>query len=491
MTASAREIFLISDLHLGGMQPPSNDPEDRGFRICTHGAALAQFVSALADKTTPVELIVNGDMVDFLAEEDDGGGWSAFTSDQQAAAKKLDAIIDRERPLFEAFGKLLERGHRLVLLLGNHDIELTLPAVRKRLADRIGVRGNHDYEFIIDGEAYVVGRTLIEHGNRYDPFNIVDYDGLRRVRSLLSRNMPVPDEYAFEAPAGSHMVVDVINPIKKEYRLIDLLKPETGAALPVLMALEPGYRKVLVRAAALSLKSREHRMASASMPSFAGDISSTGGDTWSPDGFASDISSSAPPPDALTIVLRRTMGANADLVMAAAPPQVDFAGDISTFDGVDRAIGMARMLLSSNSAPFDSRVPALLAAVRALQSDTTFARDAECFTEYLDAARALAKNGFDTVIFGHTHSARDVAMDAGARYLNSGTWADLIKFPSEILKGTGQQARDGLRAFVGDMGQGKLRAWTSFTPTYVKMTVGDDGNVRDVTLCDYTSPQAL
>ena len=50
------------------------------------------------------------------------------------------------------------------------------------------------------------------------------------------------------------------------------------------------------------------------MPSFAGDISSSGLDSWSPDGFASDISSSAPPPDALTTVMREVMGAEADLV---------------------------------------------------------------------------------------------------------------------------------------------------------------------------------
>ena len=491
MTATAREIFLISDLHLGGMQPASADPDDRGFRICTHGAELAQFVSALADKPSPVELIVNGDMVDFLAEEDEGGGWTAFTSDQQAAIRKLDAIVDRERALFDAFGKLLERGHRLVILLGNHDIELTLPAVRKRLAERIGVRGNHDYQFIIDGEAYVVGRALIEHGNRYDPYNVVDYDGLRRVRSLLSRNLPVPDEYAFEAPAGSHMVADVINPIKKEYRLIDLLKPENGAAIPILMALEPGYRKILTRVATLSLKSRKHRMATPAMPSFAGDISSTSGDSWSPDGVASDISSSAPPPDALTTAMRESMGADADVLLAAVAAEPDFAGDISTFEGVDRALGMARMLLSTGKNAFDSRLPSLLAAVRALKTDTSMARGVECFTEYLDAATDLAKNGFDHVIFGHTHFARDVSLPGSARYLNSGTWADLIHFPTDILNGTEQQARDGLRAFVEDMGKGRLRAWTSFTPTYVKLTVSDDGHVRDVTLCDYTSPRDL
>lgn len=487
----AREVYLISDLHLGGAQPVSDDPDDRGFRICTHGRELAQFVSALADKPEPIELIVNGDMVDFLAEEDEGGGWTPFVVDQKTAVKKLDAIIDSDRALFEAFGKLLERGHRLVVLLGNHDVELTLPAVRKRLAERIGIRGNHDFLFIIDGEAYVVGRALIEHGNRYDLWNVVDYDGLRRVRSLLSRNLPIPEAYAFAAPAGSHMVAEVLNPIKKEYRLIDLLKPETGAAIPVLMALEPGYRKILTRVAGLALKTRKHRMASAAMPSFAGDISSTGGDAWSPDGFASDSSSLAPPADALSTVMREVMGAEADLILSAASARPDFAGDISTFETVDRAVGLARMLLSKEGAGVDSRLPSLLAAVRSLQNDTSFARDTENAPEYLDAAIDLAKSGFDYVIFGHTHIARDVKLYGAARYLNSGTWADLIRFPSEILQGSEQQAHDGLRAFVEDMGKGRLRAWTSFTPTYVKLTVDGDGSVRDVTLCDYTSPQEL
>jgi hypothetical protein len=227
------------------------------------------------------------------------------------------------------------------------------------------------------------------------------------------------------------------------------------------------------------------------MPSFAGDISADSGDSWSADGFTSDVSAAAPPPDALTTAMQEAMGDEAAIVLAAVSAGPDFAGDISTFEGVDRALGMARMLLSSSTAAFDSRLPSLLAAVRALKNDTSMARDAECFTEYLDAATDLAKNGFDHVIFGHTHFARDVSLPAGARYLNSGTWADLIHFPSEILSGTEQQARDGLRAFVEDMGKGRLRAWTAFTPTYVKITLADDGRVRDVSLHDYTSRQEL
>lgn len=481
--ADRREVFVISDLHLGGLQPTTSGPDDRGFRICTHGHDVAAFITALAQKPSPTELVINGDLVDFLAEADGENQWSPFTADQQAASHKLDAIIDRDPDIFQALSVLLGRGHRLTLLIGNHDIELALPAVRRRLMERLGIDGRHDFDFIYDGEAYAVGRALIEHGNRYDSFNIVDYDALRRIRSLLSRNQPVPQEYLFQAPAGSHMVAEVINPIKRDYRLIDLLKPETGAALPILMALEPGYRTVLTRVAKLSLDAREHRLQAPALPGFAGDISATA----TSGSFAEDISAPAAAPDPLDIVVRRAMKADADLVLQATVAQVAFAEDISASDVIDRTWGFARMLLSSDRSPLESRLPALLAAVRCLQNDQSFARDAECFPEYLDAAKDLSGRGFDYVLFGHTHLARDVSLTGGARYLNSGTWADLIRFPSEILNGPANRALDGLRAFVEDMGAGRLHAWTTFTPTYVKLTIGADGAVREVALNDYAS----
>ena len=493
MAASGREVYLISDLHLGGVQPSTTDVNDRGFRICTHGAELARFVDALAAKPPSVELIVNGDMVDFLAEEDGGGGWLPFTTDQAAAVRKLDAIVDRDLALFQALGRFLERGHRLVVLLGNHDVELALPAVRQRFGERIGLTGRHDFEFIYDGEAYHVGRALIEHGNRYDAFNIVDYDGLRRLRSLLSRNQAVPADYAFAAPAGSHVVAEVMNPIKMDYRIIDLLKPENEAAIPVLMAIEPGYRKVLTRIAALGLQARKHKLAGPAMPSFAGDISAQpSSDPFGENTFASDISSSsAPPPDALDTIMREQLGSQANLVLAPRGATTDFAEDISARETIDRTLGLARLLVSSGRGALQSRLPALLAAVRSVQSATTFARDAECFSEYLGAAKDLAKGGFDYVIFGHTHAARDVALPGGARYLNLGTWADLICFPSHIVQGPEAVALEGLQAFVEDMAAGRLSGWTTFTPTYGKLIVGADGQVLSADVCDYTSADRL
>lgn len=491
MSSNGREVYLISDLHLGGVQPATSDPNDRGFRICTHGQELAKFVDALAAKPPSVELIVNGDMVDFLAEEEGGGGWLAFAAAQPDAVRKLDAIVSRDQPLFDALARFLARGHRLVLLIGNHDVELALPAVRKRLGEHLGLNGRQDFTFIYDGEAYQVGRALIEHGNRYDAFNVVDYDGLRRLRSLLSRNQPVPTAYAFAAPAGSHVVAEVMNPIKAQYRLIDLLKPENEAMIPVLMAIEPGYRSVLTRIAALGLQARKHRLAEPAMPSFAGDISAQGAASFAEESFASDISATTPAPDALDTILRERLGADAARAMSVATRTAVFAEDISARETIDRSLGLARLLLGSSRDAIDSRLPALLSAVRSVQCDTTFARDAECFAEYLGAAKDLAAGGFDYVIFGHTHAARDVALPGGSRYLNLGTWADLILFPSHILTGPEAAALEGLRAFVEDMAAGRLSGWTSFIPTYVKLTVAGDGTVTDAALCDYRGPDQL
>ena len=488
MDANGREVYLISDLHLGGVQPTTDDPDDRGFRICTHGAQLAQFVDALAAKPPSVELIINGDMVDFLAEENPGGGWNPFTTDQQEAARKLDSIIDRDKAFFAALGQFLERGHRLVILLGNHDVELALPAVRRRLGERLGLTGRHDFQFIYDGEAYPVGRALIEHGNRYDQWNVVDNDGLRRLRSLLTRNQAVPADYQFKAPSGSHMVAEVINPIKTHYRLVDLLKPENEGAIPVLMAIEPGYRKVLARIVPLASSTRAHRLAGPAMPSFAGDISAQStGDPFGENSFASDISARPAAPDPLDVILQQRLGAQAQVLQSAGGGAVSFAEDISARDTIDYSLGLLRLLTSSSRAGLDARLPALLAAVRSLQNDTTFDREVEC-QPYLGAAKTLASGGFDYVIFGHTHSARDVALPGSARYFNLGTWADLIIFPKHILQGPDATAIDGLRAFVEDMAAGKLGAWTSFIPTYVKMVVGSDGAIREAKLCDYTGP---
>lgn len=173
-----RIIYVISDLHIGGEYGTTG----RGFRLCTRVQAIVDFIDQLIAQIAdvgPSELVINGDMLDFLAEEDDvTERWSSFSSVPMEALNKFAKIRKRDHSFFEALRRLLDAGAKLTVLLGNHDLELSLPEVRSSFEEAIGLKAGHNYSFIYDNEAYVVGDVLIEHGNRYDAWNQVDHDGL-------------------------------------------------------------------------------------------------------------------------------------------------------------------------------------------------------------------------------------------------------------------------------------------------------------------------
>ena len=250
MDKTDRELFIISDLHVGGRYGKTEN--DRGFRINTHVADLTQFVKNVAavgsQRKRHVELVINGDFVDFLAQQGPAGHpWRAFVKEPLEAVSTFNQIVEQDTDLFTALKDLLAGGTDLTLVLGNHDVELSLPAVRQRLSDTLDVNAKGKLRFVYDGEAYVVGNVLIEHGNRYDGFNVIDQDRLRRMRSAQSRRQEPNDDAEFLPPPGSQLVEKVMNPIKVDYPFVDLLKPETEAVIPLLIALEPGFASEITR----------------------------------------------------------------------------------------------------------------------------------------------------------------------------------------------------------------------------------------------------
>ena len=502
----ARSVYVISDLHLGGAY--GKTPEGRGFRMNTHANLLAEFVEALAASPADgpqIELVINGDMVDFLAEREDAAPcWNPFTSNSDAACAKLQTIADRDPRFFHGLGAFLDKNHRLTLLTGNHDIELALPAMRRKLKEVIGVKPHHDFEFLCNGEAYAVGEALIEHGNRYDQWNVVDYDGLRRISSLLSRRQPIPDKYSFQPSAGSKMVCWVINKIKEDYKFVDLLKPETDVAVPLLLALEPGYRQILATVAKLALQAHEHRMETAALPSFGGDIHADSDS--SSISFASDMgtysgdapANPSPASDeeaALQQVLRNRLGGDSGAFLDALNPAGSklgqpIGGDISTANIIDRTIGLARLLLARDDQDIASRLPALLKSLQALQPDKNFDRGFEAAPEYTAAASALFDGGFQYVIFGHTHLAKKIELQPGRWYLNSGTWADLMRMPDAIISASAADARKALEPFVQGIGAGNLAPWIVFTPTYIQLDLDVNNHIIRADLLSYKSSTA-
>ena len=68
--------------------------------------------------------MINGDIVDFLAEDsgDEDQAWTPFIADDLKAAAIFSRIASRDQVFFEALRRFLQRGHRLVFVLGNHDV---------------------------------------------------------------------------------------------------------------------------------------------------------------------------------------------------------------------------------------------------------------------------------------------------------------------------------------------------------------------------------
>lgn len=469
-----RELFVISDLHVGGALPL--EAGGRGFRINTRMAELCGFLREIAARRRrcgePIELVINGDIVDFLAETSPhGDAHSAFVADPDEALLIFERVVQRDAAFFEALAELPAAGVALTLVLGNHDLELSLPPVRERLLALLTAGAQAPVRFLYDGEACVIGDVLIEHGNRYDGWNVVDHDALRRVRSAASRRQ-IGADTAFAPPAGSDMVERVLNPIKRDYPFVDLLKPETGAALPLVLALEPGLAKLAnsVLVARLAAQAARHKPAAAAMPAFRGEIAASGSDA------------------ALQDLLRAEMGDGAApllaLIREAQMEAQRRGGEIAAQGSLQRALSLLGL---GEGAAYRARLHLLARALRGLRHDRSHERGFETDAELLRAATALAAGGFTTVIFGHTHLAKQVPLPGGATYLNTGTWADLMRVPAALVQGEseGEAALAATERFAQDLRERRFAAYLDWQPTYARVQFDAAGRVSSARLCDH------
>lgn len=230
--ATYDQILVISDLHLGGI----------GDRQAFHLAKrFENFIREINPSDQLTALVINGDFVDFLAEP------QPTYFDTHKASEKLDrmAADPSFKRVFEALRAFVSnRRHRLVFVLGNHDVELALPAAQDRLVTLLTDDDESKIariQFAFDGTGWVSEvasrKLLCLHGNEFDPWNRLDYAQLRQV--ILSQKRGASPE-PWVPNGGTQMVIDVINGLKESYPMVEVLKPEGKAVLPLLFALNPG-----------------------------------------------------------------------------------------------------------------------------------------------------------------------------------------------------------------------------------------------------------
>ncbi len=234
------QLHVISDLHLGGRA---------GSQIFDQGLTLEAFLDFLRQQSAPdFGLMINGDLVDFVAEP------YAACFDPRGAPAKLDRIFAEPdfQPVWHGLQKFVQTPHcRLFVNLGNHDLELALPWVAEKLVGHLSgtdaaARGR--IKLIVDGLGFrcLVGSAavLCLHGNEVDTWNITDHERLRRSGRDVVLGRDAED---WVPNAGSAMVIDVMNDIKRRFPFVDLLKPEQEAVVPVLVALDHGVLGKLKR----------------------------------------------------------------------------------------------------------------------------------------------------------------------------------------------------------------------------------------------------
>jgi UDP-2,3-diacylglucosamine pyrophosphatase LpxH len=233
------DLYVVSDLHMGGRP---------GLQIMNRGDRLGRFIRQLAAQPAPeserrIGLVINGDVVDTLAEDFDG--YIAASH----AERMLQRLYDDEAfsPVWTALAAFVRQARRrLVFTIGNHDIELALPAVQHSIRRRLAGdddAANGRIEFAVDGAGYMcyVGdaRIFCTHGNEVDAWNVVDYDTLRRL--VRDQNAGVVFNPAAWTPnAGTRLVRDVVNRVKRQRPWVELLKPERNVLLGVLLTIDPG-----------------------------------------------------------------------------------------------------------------------------------------------------------------------------------------------------------------------------------------------------------
>ena len=453
------KVIVISDLHLG-----CGDDFDI-FAGPRKADEFLAFTRSAAKPGEPVELVINGDFVDFLQLRP----WNQAVDRDEARTKIARIVAAHEDGVFRALGEFLAASeNRLTVLLGNHDIELAFPEVWASVRDAIlrhaGAGAGLRLTFTFDNGGRVtylrrVGGVPIhiEHGNIGDRYNDMNYNLLLQDSERETRN--------FSFPPGTRLVYGIMNRHKESYRFVDLLKPEIPAVPFLLLALNP--------------------RAAVDIPGVAGNLLSAVGN-----GFVGWLRSKIAGPtfgppaafDSAATIEQVADGMQRELAAAyllenhqASVTSADALLLNQYFESDGFAPAAAGPVMGPNLQKIQERLAR--AAIAALGRPVDLSDSVYYWSDHPEredvkcAERRLAGN-VKAVVFGHTHRPLKNEFDGGKIYVNSGAWANQITLPV---------AGESVLDWLARLGLNDQMNCASF-PTYVTFTATGAGTAVSLNL---------
>jgi len=414
------ELCVVSDIHMGGRP---------GFQILKESKRLANFIRSLGRQRPDgrVALVLNGDIIDSLAE--DIGGYIAADD----AVTMMTRLFNDPtfNPVWEALKDFVGRpGRSLIIVIGNHDIEVALPSVQKaiemRLAgDDTACRGRITFSTTGSGYTCTVGdaRVFCTHGNEEDSWNVVDYEALFQLARNQNAGLPFNPNH-WEPNAGTLFVKDIMNEVKRKYAWIDLLKPETKAAIGVLLVLDPAQVGKISRGIPVLWEKvrgtlKQHGLLSADETSVtdSGQVQNIAVSELLGPNLLGGLRAARP-----------SSGRTAESMLMEAERNFDKPG--ARAPGSDQTLGWGQLVwdwLTGVDKP-----EALRRALKDwLRGDKTF--DLKDRDETFEAVTAKVGSGVDFIVTGHTHLERAIQLDPRRYYFNCGTWIRLLRITDAML----------------------------------------------------------
>jgi UDP-2,3-diacylglucosamine pyrophosphatase LpxH len=188
--ALKRNLLVVSDVHLGSdlvqhLRPETPERTPASVRRDEELCALLDWYRLRPLVDAPWRLVIAGDFIDFSGMCLRAAEYTGLSPDERTfgiggrerdSVAKMRATSAAHPAVFSALARFIAAGNDVIVVRGNHDVDLFWPEVQHEFREAIALytqgRGAELGERVSfrDWFYYEPGRVYIEHGHHYDEY---------------------------------------------------------------------------------------------------------------------------------------------------------------------------------------------------------------------------------------------------------------------------------------------------------------------------------